>query len=350
MFTRVSWLFNPITILISSILVPFLIAGFLFYVFNPIINYLGKKIKLKRSIGILIAILLVLGAYALIIGIAIPNLINELTNLINSSIKLYPEVQKWILKTVQSDQFSKISDRFNLQAAFDSLSSSYTKILQNILKGLTSSIGSVVGAIVSVFLTLFLVPIFLYYFLKDSHKMLPFIRKSILIEDKYNLIGLLTKLNATISRYIFGLAIDASFVFVMAMIGYFIIGIQYAFLFALFAAVTNLIPYIGPYIGVIPVILTEAFDHPIKALIAVAYVLVVQQIDGNVVFPKVVGYAIKVHPLTVMVLMMIAGSLYGLLGMVVVVPTYAMIKEIVRFTVELYRNIKKGKGNQIEIK
>ena len=147
-------------------------------------------------------------------------------------------------------------------------------------------------------------------------------------------------MNHTISRYISGVALDALLVFIVVFIGYMVLGIPYAFLFALFAGVTNLIPYAGPYIGVLPMIVTVAFNRPVTALIAVIYVLVLQQLDGNLVYPKIVGSAVKVHPVTVMILMLISGSLYGILGMIIAVPAYCLVKEIVKFANSLYNNHK----------
>jgi predicted PurR-regulated permease PerM len=155
-------------------------------------------------------------------------------------------------------------------------------------------------------------------------------------------------MNATMSKYIFGLAVDVAFIFVTVLIGYLVIGIPYAFLFALFSAVTTLIPYLGPYIGVTPVVLAVAWAHPWTALIAVVYVLIIQQLDGNLIYPKIVGTAVHVHPVTVMILMLVMGDLFGLLGMVVAVPGYALVKEIVKFIAGIYQNAKAHRQEKIE--
>ncbi|MDR0298464.1 MAG: AI-2E family transporter [Streptococcaceae bacterium] len=338
-FNQINFVLTPLWVLMSNIFIPLIIAGFLYYVFNPMIVWLEKKIRLPRFLGSILSLLVVVGAYVGIATVIIPAIVNELTGLVNSAIKAYPDVKNWITDLVNSNQFKTLSDQINLSKTLNNLASSWTGILQNLLNGTTKSLGSILSVIAQIAVTLILIPIFLYYLLKDGEKMLPFIQKNVLREDKYDIARLLVKLNATLSKYVFGLAIDVLFVFVMAFIGYTIIGVPYAFLFALFAAVMNLVPYVGPYIGVIPVVLTLVWTHPITTLIAVAYVLIVQQIDGNVVYPRVVGSAVHVHPVTVMILMLLAGSLYGILGMIVAVPTYALIKEIVKFVVELYRNI-----------
>ncbi|MDR0298586.1 MAG: AI-2E family transporter [Streptococcaceae bacterium] len=348
LLVKVDWVFKPITIMFSIVFIPFLIAGFLYYVFDPLIVFLEKKLKIKRILGIILSILMVIGAYVLIAVTVIPNVIAQLTSLLNTTIKLYPEVKSWLIHLVNSSQFKSIANQIDFTSVLNSISSSYTMILQNLLNGMTTSIGSVVSALVSILFILLLVPIFLFYMLKDGRKTLPFVKKYWLVEDKYKVISLLEALNRTISKYIFGVALDAFFIFIMALIGFSIIGIPYALIFALWMAISNLIPYVGPYIGLTPLVLTTVFTHPWMTLIAVIYMTLVQQIDGNIVYPRIVGGAVHVHPITVMVLMMVMGSLYGIIGMVIGIPTYAMLKEIVKFTVGLYRNIKKRKESALD--
>lgn len=343
LLTQVKFIFKPIVVLFSAVFIPLLIAGFLYYVFDPIIRFFGRKIKMPRIVGILISVLLVIGAYVYIFASVIPAIINQLTGLINSSIKAYPSVQKWVIEVANSKRFHEISNQINLPHLMSQISSSYTTILKNILDGVSLSVGSVVGFITSLIFVLILVPIFFYYLLKDGSKILPFLKRNVLKNDKYGVADLLHSMNATLSKYIFGLAIDVTFIFVMALIGYLVIGIPYAFIFALFSGVTTLIPYLGPYIGVAPVVLTVAWSHPWEALFAVAYILIVQQIDGNLIYPRIVGSAVNIHPVTVMVLMLVMGNLYGILGMVVAVPGYALVKEIVKFIISLYQNIRAGR-------
>jgi len=264
LLTQIQFVFQPIKTLLALLFIPFIIAGFLYYIFNPVVIFMEKKLKIKKTLGIFIVLLVILGLIIFAMASVIPSLISQLTDLINATAKAYPEVRHWIESLQHDPRFAEL----------------------------------------------------------------------------YKQIELLENMNHTISRYISGVALDALLVFVVVFIGYLILGIPYAFLFALFAGVTNLIPYAGPYIGVLPMVVTVAFNHPITALIAVIYVLVLQQLDGNLVYPKIVGSAVKVHPVTVMILMLISGSLYGILGMIIAVPAYCLVKEIVKFLNGLYRNHK----------
>jgi predicted PurR-regulated permease PerM len=336
LLTHVSFVFKPVTTLFSMVFLPFIIAGFLYYVFNPLVIFLEKKIKLPRMWGIVLVFVLIIGLFAYAMFSLVPSLIRQLSELIKATTNILPEIQKWVEHLSEKPAFSEI----DFKALIDKANISYMDVLQNLLSGVTLSVSNVVDIVSKVTMVLVLVPILLFYMLKDGRNMLPFLKKTVLKTDRLNILGLLDDMNATISKFISGAAIDCLLVFVAVSIAYLIIGIPYAFLFAAFAAVTNLIPYLGPYIALVPVVMTVAFSHPIQALIAILVVLTLQQIDGSIIYPKIVGSAVEVHPVTIMVLMLVVGSLYGLIGMLIAVPFYSLVKELVKFLWQLWENHK----------
>lgn len=334
--THIGFVFKPVTTLFSLVFLPFIIAGFLYYVFNPLVMFLETKLKLPRIWGIVLVFVLLIGLLTYTVISLVPRVITQLSDLIIASGSIVPELQKWVDKLSANPAFKEI----DFKALINKANISYMDILQNLLSGVTFSLSNVVNAIFKVVMILSLVPILLFYMLKDGKNMLPFLKKTLLKRDKLNIVSLLDDMNATISKYISGAAIDCLFIFVTVFIAYLIIGVPYAFLFAAFSAITNLIPYLGPYIGLIPVLFSIGFTDPVRALIAALVVLTLQQIDGNIIYPKVVGSAIEVHPVTIMVLMLVAGSLYGLIGMLVAVPFYSLAKEVVKFLWRLWENHK----------
>ncbi|MCJ1979619.1 AI-2E family transporter [Lactococcus carnosus] len=334
--THIGFVFKPVTTLFSLVFLPFIIAGFLYYVFNPLVMFLEEKMKLPRIWGIVLVFVLLIGLLTYTVISLVPRVITQLSDLIIASGSIVPELQKWVDKLSANPAFKEI----DFKALINKANISYMDILQNLLSGVTFSLSNVVNAIFKVVMILSLVPILLFYMLKDGKNMLPFLKKTLLKRDRLNIVSLLDDMNATISKYISGAAIDCLFIFVTVFIAYLIIGVPYAFLFAAFSAITNLIPYLGPYIGLIPVLFSIGFTDPVRALIAALVVLTLQQIDGNIIYPKVVGSAIEVHPVTIMVLMLVAGSLYGLIGMLVAVPFYSLAKEVVKFLWRLWENHK----------
>lgn len=327
---------TPVVSVINTILIPFLVAAFLYYLLNPVVKLLEKRAKINRVIGSLLAVFGVIGFVVLAVVYLLPILITQLTSLINSSQYFYTEVQSWVNQLSDNPALQGL----NIQRTIQELNISYVDILRNILDSVTSSVGNVVSVLVNTVFILIMTPIFLLYFLLDGHKLLPFLEKTVLKRDRLQISKLLVELNRTIARYISGISIDALIIFSLAYIGYSVIGLRYALIFAIFSGFANLIPYIGPSLGLIPMAIAYAVIDPHKMVIALIYMLIIQQVDGNILYPRIVGGVMKVHPITIMVLLLLASNIYGILGMVVVIPIYSIIKEIVKFLVNLYENHK----------
>ena len=329
---------TPIVSVVNTILIPFLVGGFLYYITNPLVKFLQDKLKINRMIGILITLSLLFGLIALGVIYLLPILINQLSSLINSTQGLYWEIQSFVNQLSKNPLFRNL----NIQSTIQQLNLSYVDILQNILNSVTNSLGSVLSAVVNTLMILIMTPIFLVYFLMDGHKLLPMLERTVLKRDKLNISSLLTNLNATVARYISGISIDALIIGALAYIGYSVIGLKYALVFAIFSSLANLIPYVGPSIGLIPMVITYAFTDPQKMVAALIYMLIIQQVDGNILYPRIVGGVMKVHPITIMVLLLLSSNIYGVLGMIVAIPTYSILKEIAKFLTNLYDNHKEA--------
>ena len=329
---------TPIVSVVNTILIPFLVGGFLYYITNPLVKFLQDKLNINRMIGILITLSLLFGLIALGVIYLLPILINQLSSLINSTQGLYWEIQSFVNQLSKNPLFRNL----NIQSTIQQLNLSYVDILQNILNSVTNSLGSVLSAVVNTLMILIMTPIFLVYFLMDGHKLLPMLERTVLKRDKLNISSLLTNLNATVARYISGISIDALIIGALAYIGYSVIGLKYALVFAIFSSLANLIPYVGPSIGLIPMVITYAFTDPQKMVAALIYMLIIQQVDGNILYPRIVGGVMKVHPITIMVLLLLSSNIYGVLGMIVAIPTYSILKEIAKFLANLYDNHKEA--------
>ena len=329
---------TPVVSVINTIFIPFVMGGFLYYITNPLVTLLEKKLKINRIFGILITLFLLFGLVTVGVIYLLPILINQLSSLINSTQNLYWEIQSFVNQLSKNPLFKSL----NIQSTIQQLNLSYVDILQNILNSVTNSLGSVVSAVINTLMILIMTPIFLVYFLMDGHKLLPMLERTVLKRDKLNISSLLTNLNATVARYISGISIDALLIGTLAYIGYSVIGLKYALVFAIFSALANLIPYVGPSIGLIPMLITYFFTDPHKMLAALIYMLIIQQIDGNILYPRIVGSVMKVHPITIMVLLLLSSNIYGIMGMIVAIPTYSILKEIVKFLANLYDNHKEA--------
>ena len=308
---------TPFVTVINTIMIPFLLGGFFYYLTNPIVTFLEKRCKINRLIGVLVTLCALIGAIVVGVVYLLPILINQLTSLIISSQNIYSRLQDLVIDLSMNPIFQNI----DIQKTIQQLNLSYVDILQNILNSVSNSLGSVLSALFSTILILIMTPVFLIYFLLDGNKFLPMLERTVLKHDKLNLTSLLKNLNATVARYISGIAIDAVIIGCLAYVGYSVIGL-------------------------IPMIIANVFTDPQRMLIAVVYMLIIQQVDGNILYPRIVGGVMKVHPITILVLLLLSSNIYGVIGMVVAVPSYSILKEITKFFAKLYENHKEAKEQE----
>jgi predicted PurR-regulated permease PerM len=253
----------------------------------------------------------------------LPGVIRSLNNIYQQVIE-----QEWVARLDIPTQLSQLSG--NIQSSITAF-----------LNGLTGSIGSVLSAVANIALLVVIIPLIFFYMLKDGHKFPEAVAQLLPQEYSADVLALLKEINKTIAKYISGQALVCLFVGTFTFIGYLLIGLPYAFLLGVTAAVTNIIPYLGPYIGLIPAAIIGLTVSPAKALLVCAVVLVVQQVESNIISPNVLGKTLDMHPLTILFLLLAVGKISGVLGMILAIPTYAVVKTIVQYVHRYVKNRKK---------
>lgn len=337
--TKINFIFKPIATMFTTMFAPILISGFLYYLFKPIVSFLEKR-GIKKTLAVTLVMLLLVGIIVVSISSLIPNLVNQVAALMKKMPQFITTVEDW------ADQVARhpMAKNLDLQSYIDKWNLSIGNIAQTTFNGLSSGIGSFVSSIAGIVMLVVTVPFILFYMLKDGHKFIPAIEKYFPQKHKNEMLELLSKMSETIEKYISGQMIECLFVGVSTSIGYMLIGVDYAFLFGFIAGLTNMIPYIGPYIGLAPAVLVTVFTDPWKAVFACIVVLIVQQIDGNIIYPNVIGKSLDIHPLTIIILLLVAGNIAGLLGMILGVPFYAVCKTIFVYVYDMVQLNKKEKS------
>ena len=154
-------------------------------------------------------------------------------------------------------------------------------------------------------------------------------------KKKANTILLLTqRVNFTFSKYIGGMILDSIIIGIFISIILSILKFPYALLIGTIVGCTNVIPFFGPFIGAIPSAIILLFVSPIQALWFLVIILITQQIDGNIIAPKILGDTIGISPFWVLFAILVAGELFGLVGAVIGVPMFAVIYSIIKELVE----------------
>ncbi|MDQ0229764.1 AI-2E family transporter [Metabacillus malikii] len=332
--TKVSFLFEPIIVFVSTLFFPILIAGILFFIFAPIVKLLEKG-KVPRTIAILIPYIVFIGVISLVIAFVGPVLSEQVTDLVKNFPMFANEIVQFITQLTHTSEFEWVMEQ--KYVSLDQIEETLTGFATSLPENITSSFTKVLGVVTNITLTLITVPFILFYMLKDGHKLPSTAVKVLPTTYRHEGLKIFQDLNETLSAYIQGQLIVSIFVGVGCFIGYSIIGLKYALVLGLVVAVANIIPYLGPFIGAAPAVIIGLLDSPGKALLAAIVVTVVQQIDGNFLSPLIIGKRLNTHPLTIILLLIGAGSFGGIMGMILAVPTYAMLKAV---TLNIIRLIK----------
>ncbi|NPC93989.1 AI-2E family transporter [Bacillus sp. WMMC1349] len=331
--TKVSFLFEPIILFVSTLFLPILIAGVLYFIFNPIVQFLEKK--LPRTLAILVIYLAFIGLIGLVLSAIGPIFMKQVSDLFNNIPDYVEQIQIFIKHLSNSQWFT-----WMMHQEFVSVSrieSSIGDFLTALPENITASLSSVFGFVTNIALTVVTVPFILFYMLKDGQRFPDLAVKILPHQYKKEGLKIFKDLYETLAAYIQGQLIICLFVGTSCFIGFWIAGVKYALILGLIISVTNIIPYVGPFLGASPAIVIAFLDSPTKAIIALIIVVVVQQIDGNVLSPLIIGKRLNTHPLTIILLLIGAGSFGGILGMILAVPVYAVLKAFTLNIVQLVR-------------
>ncbi|USS85554.1 AI-2E family transporter [Fructilactobacillus myrtifloralis] len=339
--TKIDFMFRPIGVFISTIFAPLLIAGFLYYMLNPILELLmkipvSKTKRINRTWGTTIIFVVFIGLIIFIFVSFLPRLVGQIANMA-SHMPQFAAHQEESLTKLSKHGFLK---NINWDPIITKVQSEYSSYLKSLLTHLSSSAGDIISMAANIVVTMITAPIILFYMLKDGDKFLPSIEKlfpTLSERHRKQTTALLTKMNQTLSHYIGGQVIECLFVGTFTTIGYFLIGQKYALLLGVFAGFCNLIPYVGPYIGILPALLVAITVSPAQAFWTIVVVIIVQQIDGNFVYPNVIGKSLNIHPLTIIIILLAAGHIAGLLGMILAIPIYAIVKVIISFFYNIWQ-------------
>lgn len=342
--TKISFLFVPIGVFFSTIFFPILITGFLFFMLNPVVNFLERQ-KVPRLVAILIIYVVFAGILVLAIGNLVPAITKQVTALANEIPVYADKTMKFFNNLAHSSDFKRF-----MNAQSDLIDTVQKKLIQfanTLPNSITGAIGNIFGVIANIAIILVTVPFLLFYMFKDGHKFPKAVVKFFPKEYREEGLSILNETGVTLSAYIQGQVTVALAVGTLSFIGYMIIDMPYALVLALTVAFTNIIPYVGPILGGAPAVLIALFDSPTKALLVVVVILIAQQIEGNLLSPLILGKTLDTHPATIIIILLAAGNLAGVLGMVLAVPTYAVSKTIVLNIVKFLRARKRA-SNSVE--
>lgn len=319
---------------IISILSPLFIGLLIAWLVEPAINYFVKN-KVGRKLATVVVYLIFIFIIVLIAALIVPEFIAQ----VNELITRIPNFLKSI-NTFINDTFKSTAD-FDLSSVKESLINTINNFVNNFtsenLTGIVEKLSSSIK-VVSNFVLGILIAFYLSLDFKNVNKYV-----SIVVPNRFHedIKKITTPLNEMLRNYVNGTLLSCLFVMILSLIGFLISGVSSPLLFAIFCAITNLIPYFGPYIGGIPVILIGFTMNPYVGLGCLITVVLVQFLEGNILNPLIVGKAVSLHPVILMLSLLVFEYFFGILGMVIAVPIVATIKIVLLFFENKYHFINK---------
>lgn len=317
---------------ISTVIVYLIVSLIFALIATPVVKFLNKKLKFKNTIAVVTTLFLFILLLAGFILLFVPLIINQVDKLSLLDIDSLKQNYTTIIDQLTT-YFSKYN--INLSKVFDSSSmvkSIDFNFVPNLLNGIINALGNFsVGLVSVIFITFFLLKDKAFYF-RSFKSLLP-------DSNKEKIVDSVRKSNDLLSRYFIGLMLQLLIVFILYLIVLLIFGIDNALIIAFLCAILNIIPYIGPIIStVLAALLTMISniqgDFSTEIIPTTIYVIIgfflVQFIDNNFSQPIIFSKSTDSHPLQIFLVILIVGYLFGIIGMIIAVPMYTVLKVIAK--------------------
>ena len=350
---------------VVNLLIPFIYGAALAYILNPVLNWLEQKVfpKLfgnsmtprgRRRLGVLITLLFAVAVVAIFLAILIPQIVESIDSLATSIYEFLPKAQLILGDLVEeygsNEVLVMVMSAFGIDISDPSVAlqrlaaRSYTfltQVLPNLFGGVLRFTSGLLNVIVGIIIAVYLLLSKEVFYAQVKKLMFAFFPRRF----TQALLNLTHDSNAIFCGFISGKILDSAIIGVLCFIGCTVLSMPYTVLVSFIVGVTNVIPYFGPFIGAIPSIFIIMIADPIKSLIFAVFVLILQQLDGNIIGPKILGDSTGLSAFWVIFAVTFFGGLFGFVGMLIGVPTFAVIYSLIRNLAE-YLLGKKGMVTQ----
>jgi len=328
MGSQINFIFYPLVVIFETLFISFFVAGVLFYLTFPLCDWLSKG-KIPRPLAIVFVFLVIIGLLVLL-GLATgPIVVDEFNKLMVSVPEKIESAERLIENLRDYPIFNAIIDFDAID--LDNMTDRLADLASTAASSVVSSVANLVDFLTELFLTVIIVPFLLYYMLrqKDQNIIPGLVDRYVLGDYAGDINKTLAEMNKMLGSYFQGLAVVCFLVGVMAYIGFLIIGLEFALILAIFIMFTNIVPWIGPFLGAIPAVIVGLIDSPFMMPQVIIVILIVQQLESLVISPQVMGRKLSLNPMAIILVVLVAGRLGGLFGIILAVPTFTALKIII---------------------
>ncbi|MFC4356245.1 AI-2E family transporter [Chryseomicrobium palamuruense] len=337
-FDLVSFVFNPLTVFLGNVVLPIILATIVYYLLRPVLRLL-ESLKIPRIWGILILFIAVIGLVTLLVFLIFPFLKTQSIRFVEN----FPEdfrilvnnITVWLQGSMFSEYYATVEEDFN--EMIQDLPAQIGVFFQDTFTRVASGVTSIIGAITSFILAIVTVPFIVFYLLKDGEKLPQYVLRLLPPRMREETADVFQSIDKQISSYIQGQLLVSAAIGVMVFIGFSIIQMPYALLLGSIAMVTSVVPYLGPIIAITPAVIIALVMSPWMLLKLAAVWTVVQLVEGKFISPQIMGKTLHIHPITIIFVLVTSGALFGVAGVILGIPGYAIVKVIVTHFFHLFK-------------
>lgn len=303
--------------IVSSVINILFISFILSYSLKPIINYIKDKFRISKKMSSIIVLLIIIFTLISIIYMFVPALLRESNSIGN----ILDGIDKYAMEIAKKMKINDIEffKRIYIQIS-EKLNIFFREFSENILDNLITYFENIIS--------LAILPIVTYYFLVDGE--IIYNKLLLILPTKNRVITkkILGNIDKVLSRYIISQLILCFIVGILTLITLFFLDVKFFLLLALINGIFNIIPYFGPILGSIPAIIVAFIDDPKKGLFTLIFMFLIQQVEGDIIAPKITGDSTNMHPIVIIILLLIGEKFGGMIGMIIIVPIGVIIKVI----------------------
>lgn len=317
---------------ILKVATPFFIGFVIAWLFNPLVVKLENRGWNRAVASMVIFLVFILIIFAFF-SMLIPTIYTQLNDLIASLPGIFNSLKNWITNFLNNFNSSDMVDVASIEA---NIFKSMEDLGTNITTNLPSMIMNIVGVVFSGLGTMAISLVVGLYLLFDFNNTADHLLKYIPKTHKYEIETLINQIGEELRKCVRGTLTIACMVFVCDSLGFAIAGLKAPILFGLLCGITDLIPYIGPYIGGAAAVIVGFSQNPMTGIIVLSVAVVVQLIENYVLQPVVMSKTVELHPVTIIIGLLIFGHFFGIIGMILAMPIMSLIKVVYRFFATKY--------------
>ncbi|MFY4775414.1 AI-2E family transporter [Metabacillus sp. RGM 3146] len=326
LYDHVSFIFLPLVKLVETVGFPVVLAVVGYYLFKPVVSLL-IRFGLNKIAAIFVLFLILLGLGVVLVMSVMPFLIEQAKSLIHS----FPEYLKKVTHDIDSRLHQSIFSTY-----YEKLKSENIDLLNSVGSGTSkvasetiTSFSKIVTTVTNVAIGLITTPILLFYLLKDGEKLPKAFIKIAPPKFRESIKTVFSNINIALRGYIQGQILVSLTIGILLYIGFLLIGIPYPIVLAAIASVTNVVPYLGPAIAITPAIIIALVTSPLMLLKLLVVWTVIQLFETKLISPQIMGKSLRIHPVTIIFVLLTSGHLFGVVGVILGIPGYAILRAIV---------------------